>query len=103
MTNLDKEVSRMLLAGCKLVTLKQYEADIATMGFRLDKRMNAACIARDMETGDSYPALTGYAIQKETGAGFANIKANRDCEGWEEFMAYRKNHFAVVKEQLFTV
>lgn len=103
MTNLDKEVSRMLLAGMKLVTLKQYETDIATMGFRLEKSFNCRCIARDMETDDSYPALTGYAIQKETGAGFANIKANRDCEGWKQFIEYRSKHFAIVREQLFTV
>jgi hypothetical protein len=103
MTPTEKEVARMVAVGCKLITLRQYILDIQAMGFRLDRTMDARRIARDMDTGECFPAITSGARQIETGAGFANILANRDCEGWKAFMEYRKSHFCIVRDHIFTV
>ena len=103
MNSLNREVTRMIQAGCKLVTLRQYISEIETMGFRLDRTKDCKCIARDMATGECYPSITSSATQKATRVGFANIKADRACEGWKAFMEYRKGHFCIVRECLFTV
>lgn len=103
MNSLDREIARMIQAGCKLVPLRQYISDIEAMGFRLNRTRDCKCIARDMETGDYFPAITSNATQKATRAGFANIKADKTCEGWKAFIEYRQGHFCIVRECIFTV
>lgn len=103
MNAMEIERESLIAAGMKEVSLTQYAADILAMGFKLDRSMDCHCMARDMATGRTFPAITSCARQIETGAGFANTTCNRDAAGWTQFMAYRREHFAIVRGKVFTV
>lgn len=103
MNSLQIEIAEMIQGGMQQVTLRQYAADILQLGFRLDRAMDCRCMARDMANGRTFPAITSCARQISTGAGFANTAADRTDPNWRKFMEYRKSHFAVVRNTIFTV
>ena len=103
MINLEIEIAAMLECGMVQVSLAQYSADILQLGFRLDRTMDCRCMARDMASDRTFPAITSCARQISTGAGFANTAADRTDPNWRKFMDYRNSHFAVVRNAIFTV
>lgn len=102
MTPLEKELARLLASGMTRVSFARYQADIAAMGFKLDRANDCRCNALDVATGERFPAITGYARQESTDKGFANIDADRSAPGWQQFREYRRNHFAVLRGAIFT-
>jgi hypothetical protein len=103
MNALERETARLISSGCRQVTLSAMKADLARMGFRLDRSMDCRCVAKDLETGDTFPCITSDARQISTGAGFANTAADRTAPGWRELMDYRSRHFAIVQNAIFTI
>ena len=91
-----------LALGMRQVTVAQYDRDIRAFGFKLDRMMDCRSMARCLSTGRTYPCITSSAKQISTGAGFANVACDRG-EGWLQFMAYRREHFAVHRGAIFTV
>ena len=41
--------------------------------------MDCACTARDVATGDTYPQLTLYLVESDTGLSPFNVHARRDA------------------------
>lgn len=97
-----KEAESYIACGMKIVTIRQYNAAIKAMGFKLDRNRDCASVAQCMSTGRRYRSITSCARQILTGVGFANVACDRG-EGWLHFMAYRRGHFCIVRGSIFTV
>jgi hypothetical protein len=98
---LDAEIARRLTNGCERVSFDELQRRIDALGYRLDRRMDCYSIARDVRTGESYPCITGYAREKDTGLSFAHFSDARRDAAYRGLQNLRGRVFAVVRGAIY--
>ena len=103
--SLEREIARRLASGCELVPFSEMQSRIAALGYRLDRRMDCRSTSRDMKTGESYPCVTGYPVERDTGRSFAHFRdARRDARrdaAFRDLQDLRFRVFAVVRGAVY--
>lgn len=100
--DIHREVQRRLAHGGEAVTMRELNQRLRNIGYRLDRRNDCFCSARDMATGESYPCCTGYVVQLDDGVSFANVNARRDSS-FEELQKLRRNLIVIRPTHIFEI
>lgn len=104
--DIQREVRTRLAYGCELLTLAEIIRRVDALGYRLDRSMDCACVARTMtgpDAGTSYPTITACPREKDTGLSFANCDARRDAN-YKALQAMRLGGvFAIVRGHIFDI
>lgn len=104
------EAQHLISEGLRQVTLATMSAELAQLGYRLDRSMDCASMATNMtgeRAGQRYPALALYPKVKDTGLSAWNVDARRDAN-YKRLQQYRMEVFAIVRnaqgtEQIATI
>ena len=100
-TPLERETARRIAADMELVTFDELKRRIDAIGYRLARRDDCRGFGRDMETGDCYPCITGYPVEKDTGVSFAHYRDARRDANFKALQELRRNVFAIVRGAIF--
>lgn len=79
---LEAEVAARTAAGNPPTTIKHITAQLAALGYRLDRTTDCRSVSRWMSgprAGSTYPVITTDVIEIDTRLSFANIYARRDA------------------------
>ena len=99
------EVSRRTQAGARCLALEQFKAEYARLGYRFDRSCDCASQARYMSgphAGASYPALSLYPVEADTGRSAWNVESRRDAN-FKALQALRGEVFAVSRGRIVEV
>lgn len=81
-TALENEVAaRALDSDMRQLSIAQLDTELARLGYRRDRSMHCASIARWMtgpRAGKSYPCVTFGVVEADTGLSAFNVNARRD-------------------------
>ena len=83
--------------GQECLSMPEYLARYAAIGYRFDRSCDARSIARYMtgdRAGQSYPCLSLYPVQADNGLSAWNVEARRDSN-YQAFRALRATIFSV--------
>jgi hypothetical protein len=75
------EVERRKRRGYAPKTLRQLNASLGRLGYRLDRSCDCLSVNRYItgeNAGESYPAINAYVVESDTGLSFAHVSARRD-------------------------
>lgn len=95
---LKAEIEYRESIGCERVTVAEFKARLAALGYRMDRALDCLGNARYLtgeRAGCTYPALTVYVRESDTGLSFANVDARRDSNFRKLQDEFRQNVFAV--------
>lgn len=76
------ELERRKRRGQEPRTLRQVNEALASLGYRLDRKLDCKSVNRILtgeDAGKSYPAINAYVVEIDTGLSFANVSARRDA------------------------
>lgn|SRR3990167_7084878 len=96
-TTLQYEITARIFAGAQQLTMSQFQAQFATLGYQFDRRCDCASIARYImgdRIGATYPALSLYPVQISDNLSAWNISARRD-DNFRAMQTLRNKIFAV--------
>ena len=97
---LDQELQERLEAGMEKLTIKEIEARLSELGYKLNRDLDCRSMALDVESGRRYPCITTSIDEKDTGRSFANVESRRDAN-FDALQKFRLNTFAVVQGSIF--
>lgn len=103
--NLAAEVAYRNKLGMTQVTLKQLEAKLKELGYRLDRSMDCKGNSRYMtgeRAGESYPACGLRPVQIDDGLGFCHVDARRD-DKFKALQAMRNTHYVVANGYILEI
>lgn len=101
--SVQAEIEFRLRNGGRQVSIAQIGAELATLGYRLDRDGDCRSVARYMtgeRAGQSYPACALRAVQKDDGKCAFHFEARRDAN-YKAFTGLRDEIFAVSGECIF--
>lgn len=97
MNRLEQEIAYRLAAGHRLLTVKQFAAEFAALGYRLNRKMDCRGIARYI-SGDrkdtSYPVCTPGLTELATGLSAFHFQGGRG-KNFQRMQKLRNEIFAV--------
>lgn len=101
---LQEELEFRKRHGLTPVTLDEVKARLAELGYKLNRQGDSRSLARYMtgeRAGCSYPSLTTWIEEANTGLSFAHVDARRDAN-FDRLLAMRQSGevFAVVGEYI---
>lgn len=80
------------------VTMAEWSERIKLLGYRFERSMDCRSNSQYMtgpRAGMTYPCLSLYIVEIDTGIGWCNVAGRRDAR-WEQLKAFRETCFAVV-------
>lgn len=107
MTNLETELAARAQEGYTPITVKELEATLRSIGYRLDRDKDCGCNAQYMtgaRAGQTYPCITTGVREVDTGLSAFHVDARRD----ENFVALQQmrmnqSHFAVIRGSILEI
>ena len=105
--SLQEELKFRETLGLKPMTRAELATRLKSLGYKMERGSDHAYVARYMSgpaAGRTYPAISTYVIEVDTGKGFANVEARRD-KNFEELQRLRREGslFAVVRGSLLEI
>ena len=100
-TPIERETARRIAEGAELVAFDELKRRIDVLGYRLARRNDCRGSGRDMTTGECYPCINGYPVEKDTGISFAHYRDARRDANFRALQDLRRNVFAIVKGAIF--
>lgn len=91
---LNVEIESSLHAGMRQVTLRELDAELKALGYQRALDMRASCIAKNMDTGNTYPCVTYGVSEVDTGMSAFHVNARRD-ERFKALQELRRWTFVV--------
>lgn len=91
------EATRRIAYGARRVSVAQFKAEFAALGYRFDASMACKSLARYVSgpcAGETYPANSWYPIQADDGLSAFHVDARRD-ENFKAMQVLRGEIFAV--------
>jgi hypothetical protein len=79
---LKAEVAARLAAGKRRITMAVLLRRLAALGYAADRTNDCrapSCWITGPRAGSSYPALTLYIVERDSGLSFCNVGARRDA------------------------
>jgi len=93
----QNEATRRAAFGARQLTVNQFKAEFAALGYRFDATMACKSIARYMtgpHAGETYPANAWCPVQSDNGVSAWNVDARRD-DNFKALQKLRNEVFAV--------
>lgn len=72
--------------GMKILTVKEFTARFAELGYTVDRTMDCKSVGKFMATGETYPVITTSVKETDTGMSAFHYQARRD----DKFKAMQK-------------
>jgi hypothetical protein len=91
------EAANRVASGARQLTVNQFKAEFAALGYRFDADMACKSLARYMTgpyAGETYPANSWYPVQADDGLSAWNVNARRD-DNFKALQKLRNEVFAV--------
>lgn len=91
------EATRRIVSGARQVSVAQFKAEFAALGYRFDASMACKSLARYMtgpRAGETYPSNSWYPIQADDGLSAFHVDARRDYN-FKALQNLRNEIFAV--------
>lgn len=91
------EATRRIASGARQLSVAQFKAEFAALGYRFDAGMACKSLARYMtgpRAGETYPANSWHPVQADNGLSAWNVDARRD----DNFKALQK-----LRNEIFVV
>ena len=103
MTPLETEIAHRIAHGAEHLTVKQFAARFAALGYTLDRTLDCRAPSRYLETGRSYPCCTTSVKETDTGvSAWHYLDARRD-DNFKAMQALRSQIFAVSRGAVLEV
>lgn len=91
---LQVEIETRLAMGCEMLTVPQFVARFAALGYRVDRSLDCRSTARYLKTGRTYPACSTGMAESDTGRSAFHYESRRDSR-FKAMQALRQHVFAV--------
>lgn len=91
------EALHRVKSGTRQLSLAQFKAEFAALGYRFDASMACKSVARYVtgpRAGETYPANSWYPVQSDDGLSAWNVDARRD-DKFKALQKLRNDVFAV--------
>jgi hypothetical protein len=105
MDGLQREIAARIEAGGRMLSVKEMDAEFRTLGYRLDRNGDCRSMARYMtgeRAGESYPCISTWIVEADTGRKWCNADARRDAN-FEAVQRLRMEVFAVTRGAILEV
>ena len=102
MNALETEIAHLLAHGCEHLTVKQFAARFAALGYTLDRSLDCRAPSRYLESGRSYPCCTTGLKETDTGMSAFHFQARRD-DNFRAMQKLRRQIFAVSRGAIMEV
>ena len=103
---LEAEIAYRIAHGARQLSVAQFTAEFAALGYVLDRSMDCRSMARymapDSESGRAYPCCTTSANEADSGLSAFNVGARRDSN-FRKFQQLRGDIFAVSRGAILEV
>ena len=99
---LDGEIARRAALGSRCLSVAAFTAEFARLGYTLDRSMDCRSIARYLASGHTYPAISTYPREADSGLSARNVGARRD-DKYRAMRALRQEIFAVSRGAILEV
>lgn len=103
MTPLETEIAHLLSHGYEHLTVAQFAARFAALGYTLDRSMDCRAPARYLESGRSYPCCTTSVKETDTGISAWHYQDARRDDKFRAMQALRSQIFAVSRGAILEV
>ena len=100
---LEVEIAHLEACGYERLSVKQYAARFAELGYTLDRSMDCRSSARYLESGRSYPCCSTGLKETDTGISAWHYKDARRDDNFKAMQALRSKIFAVSRNAIFNV
>ena len=107
MAPLQEELAASAANGQHPTTLRNIQAQLAALGYRLYRDGDCWCMAQwktGARAGQSYPCITARVVETDTGLSFAHVGARRD-DNFQKLQEMRLSGevFAMVRDSIFEI
>lgn len=79
MSDLAREVADSLKSGMRQMSMAEYRAALAQLGYEIDPDSRCACIAKNMTTGNTYPNVNWTPREIDTKRSAFHFESRRDA------------------------
>jgi hypothetical protein len=106
-SSVEREVERRMARGYAPVSVKQLNATLARLGYKLDRSCDCRGENRYITgelVGEHYPATNAYPVEIDTGMSAFHVDARRD-ENYRELqrLRYHEALYAVVRGRILEI
>ncbi len=102
MDALETEIAHRKQHGAQELTVAQFTARFAALGYSLDRSLDCRAPARYLNTGRAYPACSTGLKESDTGMSAFHYAARRDAR-FREMQELRGKIFAVSRGAILEV
>jgi hypothetical protein len=102
-TELATEIAHLQAHGCQQLSVKQFAAQFAKLGYTLDRSMDCRALARHLDNGRQYPCCTTGLSETDTGISAWHFKDARRDANFTAMQALRGKIFAVSRNAILEV
>ena len=88
------EIRHRINLGCEILTIPQFVARFAALGYRVNRSMDCRSTARYFDNGRTYPACSTGMDEANTGRSAYHFESRRDSR-FEAMQALRGQVFAI--------
>ena len=102
---LQREIEGRLSSGCRMLSVKAMDSEFRALGYRLDRDGDCRSMARHMtgdRAGESYPCISTWIVEVDTGLKWSNAEARRDAN-FDAVQRLRMEIFSVTRGAILEV
>jgi hypothetical protein len=99
---LVREIAERRAHGATLLTVPQFAARFAALGYTLDRDLDCRSTARYLDDNRTYPCCTTGLKESDTGMSAFHFQARRDSR-FREMMELRSDIFAISRGAILEV
>lgn len=88
------EIQHRINLGCEILTIPQFVARFAALGYRVDRSMDCRAMARYLDDGRTYPACNTGMSEADTGRSAYHFESRRDSK-FQAMQALRGQVFSI--------
>ena len=88
------EIQHRINSGCEILTIPQFVARFAALGYRVNRSMDCRSTARYLDNGRTYPACSTGMDEADTGRSAYHFESRRGSR-FEAMQALRGQVFSI--------
>jgi hypothetical protein len=100
---LEMEIAHLQACGYEHLSVKEYAARFAALGYMLDRSLDCRAPARYLESGRSYPCCSTGLKEIDTGVSAWHYRDARRDDNFKAMQALRSKVFAVSRNAILGV
>jgi hypothetical protein len=100
-TFIEKEIECNLKVGCIQVSIKELTEKYKDLGYKLDRSMDCRSMAKDIDSGQSFPNISCGIKELDTGISAFHYKDARRDKNFILMQKLRQDFFSVSRGAIF--